>query len=96
MGKANNIKKMILEEQLSGCIDQEKLNIKWEDVVDLEKAKEAIKEEVTFPIKLPQLFQSKRKSWKGKLLYGLLCTGRSYLDKAAATKTHDKFFGVLP
>ena len=32
-----------LEEQLSGCIVQEKPNVKWEDVAGLEKAKEALK-----------------------------------------------------
>ena len=43
-----------LEEQLSGCIVQEKPNVKWEDVAGLEKAKEALKEAVIFPIKFPE------------------------------------------
>ena len=72
-----------LEEQLSGCIVQEKPNVKWEDVAGLEKAKEALKEAVIFPIKL-----------KGILLYGPPGTGKSFLAKAAATETHGSFFSV--
>jgi vacuolar protein-sorting-associated protein 4 len=83
-----------LEEQLSGCIVQEKPNVKWEDVAGLEKAKEALKEAVIFPIKFPQLFQGKRKPWKGILLYGPPGTGKSFLAKAAATETHGNFFSV--
>ena len=83
-----------LEEQLSGCIVQEKPNVKWEDVAGLEKAKEALKEAVVLPIKFPQLFQEKRKPWKGILLYGPPGTGKSFLAKAAATETGGKFFSV--
>jgi vacuolar protein-sorting-associated protein 4 len=73
---------------------QEKPNVKWEDVAGLEKAKEALKEAVIFPIKFPQLFQGKRKPWKGILLYGPPGTGKSFLAKAAATETHGNFFSV--
>ena len=83
-----------MEDQLSGCIVQEKPNVKWEDVAGLEKAKEALKEAVIFPIKFPQLFQGKRKPWKGILLYGPPGTGKSFLAKAAATETHGNFFSV--
>lgn len=54
-----------LEEQLSGCIVQEKPNVKWEDVAGLEKAKEALKEAVIFPIKFPNY--SKVKENHGKV-----------------------------
>ena len=37
-----------LEEQLSGCIVQEKPNVKWEDVAGLEKAKEAFMRKFVF------------------------------------------------
>ena len=62
-GNETDEEKKKLEEQLSGCIVQEKPNVKWEDVAGLEKAKEALKEAVIFPIKFPQLFQGKRKPW---------------------------------
>ena len=93
-GDETDEEKKKLEEQLSGCIVQEKPNVKWEDVAGLEKAKEALKEAVIFPIKFPQLFQGKRKPWKGILLYGPPGTGKSYLAKAAATETHGNFFSV--
>ena len=93
-GEETDEEKKKLEEQLSGCIVQEKPNVKWEDVAGLEKAKEALKEAVIFPIKFPQLFQGKRKPWKGILLYGPPGTGKSFLAKAAATETHGNFFSV--
>ena len=83
-----------LEEQLSGCLVSEKPNVKWSDVAGLEKAKEALKEAVILPIKFPQLFEGKRKPWKGILLYGPPGTGKSFLAKAAATETGGKFFSV--
>jgi vacuolar protein-sorting-associated protein 4 len=76
-GDETDEEKKKLEEQLSGCIVQEKPNVKWEDVAGLEKAKEALKEAVIFPIRFPQLFQGKRKPWKGILLYGPPGTGKS-------------------
>ena len=83
-----------LQKQLSGTLITETPNVKWEDVAGLEKAKEALKEAVVLPIKFPQLFQEKRKPWKGILLYGPPGTGKSYLAKAAATETGGKFFSV--
>ena len=83
-----------LEEQLSGCLVSEKPNVKWSDVAGLDKAKGALKEAVVLPIRFPQLFQGKRKPWKGILLYGPPGTGKSFLAKAAATETGGKFFSV--
>ena len=83
-----------LQKQLSGTLITETPNVKWEDVAGLEKAKEALKEAVVLPIKFPQLFQEKRKPWKGILLYGPPGTGKSFLAKAAATETGGKFFSV--
>ena len=65
-----------LQKQLSGTLITETPNVKWEDVAGLEKAKEALKEAVVLPIKFPQLFQEKRKPWKGILLYGPPGTGK--------------------
>ena len=83
-----------LQKQLSSALIKESPNIKWEEIAGLEKAKEALKEAVVLPIKFPQLFQEKRKPWKGILLYGPPGTGKSFLAKAAATETGGKFFSV--
>ena len=83
-----------LEDQLSGCLVKEKPNVQWSDIAGLERAKDALKEAVILPTKFPQLFQGKRKPWKGILLYGPPGTGKSYLASAAATEAGGSFFTV--
>jgi len=54
-----------------GAIVMEKPNVKWDSIAGLDAAKEALKEAVIAPIKLPQLFKGNRKPWKGILLFGV-------------------------
>lgn len=79
---------------LASCVVTEKPNVKWDDVCGLIKAKEALKEAVILPIKFPQMFQGKRKPWKGILLYGPPGTGKSFLAKACATEASCIFYSV--
>uniref|UniRef100_A0A915AED9 vesicle-fusing ATPase n=1 Tax=Parascaris univalens TaxID=6257 RepID=A0A915AED9_PARUN len=84
-----------LQERLSGAIVMEKPNVKWEDIIGLEGAKEALKEAVILPIKFPQLFTGNRKPWRGILLFGPPGTGKSYIAKAVATEaSNSTFFSV--
>lgn len=83
-----------LKGALQGAILTDKPNVRWEDVAGLEGAKEALKETVILPIKFPNLFQGKRKPWKGILLYGPPGTGKSFLAKAVATEANSTFFSV--
>ena len=73
---------------------QEIPKVKWEDIVGLEKAKEALKEAAIFPVKFPKLFQGKRKPYKGILLYGIPGTGKSLLAKAVETEIPENFIYV--
>ncbi|KAH7819263.1 Vacuolar protein sorting 4D (Vps4D) [Monocercomonoides exilis] len=83
-----------LKDALEGAIVREKPNVKWSDVAGLEQAKQFLKEAVVLPIKFPDLFDEKRRPWKGILLYGPTGTGKSYLAKAVATEADATFFSV--
>ncbi len=80
---------------ISDMIVMEKPNVKWDDIVGLEGAKEALKEAVILPSKFPQLFTGDRKPWRGILLYGPPGTGKTYIAKAVATEAgNSTFFSV--
>ncbi|CAF1165542.1 unnamed protein product, partial [Didymodactylos carnosus] len=68
--------------------------VSFNDVVGLDKAKEALKDAVILPIKFPRLFPDNRKPWTGILLYGPCGTGKSYLAKAIATECKSTFISV--
>ena len=70
------------------------LPLEWEDIAGLERAKDALKEAVILPTRFPQLFQGKRKPWKGILLYGPPGTGKSFLASAAATQAGGNFYTI--
>lgn len=51
-------------------------NVKFEDIIGLERAKSLIMEAVTLPLKYPQCFVGITEAWKGILLYGPPGTGK--------------------
>ena len=93
-GGKEDDEKSKFREALGSVINTESPNVKWDDVAGLAGAKESLKEAVILPIRFPQLFQGKRKPWRGILLYGPPGTGKSYLAKACATEAQSTFFSV--
>ncbi len=68
--------------------------VKFEDIAELDKAKEILKEAVLLPIFMPQFFKGIRRPWKGVLLYGPPGTGKTMLAKALAAQGKTTFFNV--
>jgi len=69
--------------------------ITWEDIGDLEYAKQRIRELVELPLKYPELFRRLGiDPPKGVLLYGPPGTGKTLLAKAVANETNAYFIAI--
>ena len=78
--------------------ENKKINVKWEDIVGLEKAKSILKENVISSLCFPQLIKGNITPCKTILLYGAVGTGKRLLVKAAATelqKSKGNFISIL-
>ena len=51
-------------------IFSENPNVRWNDIAELEEAKQLLKEAIVMPLKFPQFFTGLLSPWKGVLLYG--------------------------
>ena len=71
-------------------------NVKFEDIAELQGAKNTLKEAVLLPLLMPDFFRGLRRPWKGVLLYGPPGTGKTLLAKALATQGKTTFFNVSP
>ncbi len=70
----------------------EKPSVRWGDIADLQNAKEAIEESITFPVKRPDLFPL---GWpRGILFFGPPGCGKTLLAAAIATEIEATFFCV--
>ncbi|MFQ6126185.1 MAG: AAA family ATPase [Candidatus Heimdallarchaeota archaeon] len=83
-----------LEQAIADTIITEKPEIKWEDVANLQTAKQALREAIIWPIMRPDLFQGARTPWKGILLFGPPGCGKTLLAKAVASECEATFFNV--
>lgn len=73
-------------------IINEKPNVKWNDVVGLEKTKSSLRQSISFPSKRPDLFPL---GWpRGVLLYGPSGCGKTLLAAAVASEIDGSFISI--
>jgi SpoVK/Ycf46/Vps4 family AAA+-type ATPase len=76
-----------LEKEISECP-----SITFDDIAELESAKNLLQEAVVLPRMMPEFFKGIRKAMKGILLFGPPGTGKTLLAKAVAS--NNMFFNV--
>ena len=70
-------------------------NVRWEDIGDLERVKQELREAVEWPLKYPDVFKRLGiRPPRGILLYGPPGTGKTLLAKAVATESEANFISV--
>jgi len=79
---------------IQDAIITERPTIQWDDVADLQSAKQALREAIILPLLRPDLFKGARKPWKGVLLFGPPGCGKTLLAKAVASECDATFFNV--
>ncbi len=83
-----------LSQAISDTIIAEKPDTKWNDVANLDNAKQALREAIILPMMRPDLFEGARKPWRGILLFGPPGCGKTLIAKAVASEVKATFFNV--
>lgn len=70
-------------------------NIRWDDIGDLQEAKQELREAIEWPLKYPEVFTNMNAAPpKGILLYGPPGTGKTLLAKAVANESEANFIAI--
>ncbi len=70
-------------------------NVRWDDIGDLDRVKQELKEVVEWPLRYPDAFSHlKSKPPKGILLFGPPGTGKTMLAKAVANESEANFISI--
>jgi katanin p60 ATPase-containing subunit A1 len=70
------------------------IDVKFEDIAELDDAKGLLQEAVLLPIMMPEYFVGIKRPWKGVLMFGPPGTGKTTLAKAVANLGSTTFFNI--
>ncbi|GMH88806.1 hypothetical protein TrST_g6218 [Triparma strigata] len=93
-GGKNSEYKEGLEKQIVDELLMTPPTTRWDDIVGLSDAKEALKETVILPTLRPDIFTGLRSPPKGVLLFGPPGTGKTMIARACACESGFSFFAV--